>query len=198
MASAALPPAGARSVLSRGADLILPIGFIASVLVIMVPMPPELLDVLLALNISVAVIMLLTTIYVRTPLEFSIFPSLLLATTLGRLVLNVDPDSNVGEEGQELGVCPWRCLARLAVEDDEKCRYADILLTAPSLRRAEEMVVEATDKLLPKDVADWDEATIINADRLRPEDFATILAERSQKPPQKPQEERIIWCEWLE
>ena len=89
MASAALPPAGARSVLSRGADLILPIGFIASVLVIMVPMPPELLDVLLALNISVAVIMLLTTIYVRTPLEFSIFPSLLLATTLGRLVLNV-------------------------------------------------------------------------------------------------------------
>ncbi|MGH7137000.1 MAG: flagellar biosynthesis protein FlhA, partial [Pirellulales bacterium] len=39
--------------------------------------------------ISVAVIMLLTTIYVRTPLEFSIFPSLLLATTLGRLVLNV-------------------------------------------------------------------------------------------------------------
>src|SRR6185437_6704648 len=39
--------------------------------------------------ICVAVIMLLTTIYVRTPLEFSIFPSLLLATTLGRLVLNV-------------------------------------------------------------------------------------------------------------
>ena len=36
-----------------------------------------------------AVIVLLTTIYVRTPLEFSIFPSLLLATTLGRLVLNV-------------------------------------------------------------------------------------------------------------
>ena len=89
MASGALPAAGARNVLSRGADLILPLGFIASVLVIMVPMPPALMDVLLAINISVAVIMLLTTIYVRTPLEFSIFPSLLLATTLGRLVLNV-------------------------------------------------------------------------------------------------------------
>ena len=50
----------------------------------MVPLPAALLDVLLALNISVAVIMLLTTIYVRTPLEFSVFPSLLLATTLGR------------------------------------------------------------------------------------------------------------------
>ena len=71
---------------------------IASVLVIMVPLPPALLDVLLAANITLSVIVLLTTIYVRTPLEFSIFPSLLLATTLARLVLNVathaaDPDA---------------------------------------------------------------------------------------------------------
>ena len=55
----------------------------------MVPMPPALMDVLLSANITLAVIILLTTIYVRTPLEFSIFPSLLLATTLARLVLNV-------------------------------------------------------------------------------------------------------------
>jgi len=70
-------------------DLILPIGIISSVLVILVPLPTTLMDLLLAANITVAVIVLLTTIYVRTPLEFSIFPSLLLATTLGRLVLNV-------------------------------------------------------------------------------------------------------------
>ena len=72
-----------------GRDAILPIVLIASVLVIMVPLPSALMDVLLATNITVAVIVVLTTIYVRTPLEFSIFPSLLLATTLGRLVLNV-------------------------------------------------------------------------------------------------------------
>jgi flagellar biosynthesis protein FlhA len=77
------------SVLARSPDLILPVGIIASILVIMVPMPAPLLDLMLSTNICVAVIMLLTTIYVRTPLEFSIFPSLLLATTLGRLVLNV-------------------------------------------------------------------------------------------------------------
>jgi flagellar biosynthesis protein FlhA len=47
------------------------------------------MDVLLAANITVAVLVLLTTIYVRQPLEFSVFPSLLLATTLARLVLNV-------------------------------------------------------------------------------------------------------------
>lgn len=75
--------------IARMQDLVLPVGVIASVLVILVPLPPELMDVLLSVNITVAVIMLLTTIYVRTPLEFSVFPSLLLATTLLRLVLNV-------------------------------------------------------------------------------------------------------------
>lgn len=79
----------ARHPLQRVQELILPIGIVTSVLVIMLPLPAFLMDCLLATNISIAVIMLLTTIYVKTPLEFSIFPSLLLATTLGRLVLNV-------------------------------------------------------------------------------------------------------------
>ena len=67
----------------------LPLGLIASVLVILVPLPSFLLDMLLAANITLSVLVLLTTIYVRTPLEFNVFPSLLLATTLMRLVLNV-------------------------------------------------------------------------------------------------------------
>ncbi|MGC4003494.1 MAG: flagellar biosynthesis protein FlhA [Pirellulales bacterium] len=75
--------------LFRVQDLVLPLGVIASVLVILVPMPPALMDVLLACNITVSVIILLTTVYVKTPLEFNVFPSLLLATTLARLVLNV-------------------------------------------------------------------------------------------------------------
>ncbi len=75
--------------LLRLRDLVLPLGIIACLVVILVPLPPLLMDVLLAANITVGVIVLLTTIYVATPLEFSIFPSLLLATTLARLVLNV-------------------------------------------------------------------------------------------------------------
>lgn len=70
-------------------DLIFPVGIITSLLVILIPLPPALMDLLLAGNITIAVIVLLTTIFVKAPLEFSIFPSLLLATTLGRLVLNV-------------------------------------------------------------------------------------------------------------
>lgn len=84
--SGAIPAEGPWT---RPQDLILPVGIIASILVIMVPLPTALMDFLLAGNITIAVIMLLTTIYVRTPLEFNIFPSLLLATTLLRLVLNV-------------------------------------------------------------------------------------------------------------
>ncbi len=75
--------------LNRYRDLILPVGIIACLLVILVPLPSGLMDILLAANITVGLIVLLTTIYVATPLEFSIFPSLLLATTLARLVLNV-------------------------------------------------------------------------------------------------------------
>src|SRR5438132_280740 len=75
--------------LSRWQDLVLPLSLIASVLVIIVPLPAAILDILLATNITLSVIVLLTTVYVRTPLEFNIFPSMLLATTLGRLVLNV-------------------------------------------------------------------------------------------------------------
>jgi flagellar biosynthesis protein FlhA len=80
---------GGAGILRRSQDLVLPIAIVTSVLVILVPLPTALLDVLLAGNITVAVIVLLTTIYVKTPLEFSIFPSMLLATTLARLVLNV-------------------------------------------------------------------------------------------------------------
>jgi flagellar biosynthesis protein FlhA len=75
--------------LARWQNLILPVGIIASLLVLIVPVPAGLLDLLLAANIALAVIILLTTLAVKTPLEFSIFPSLLLVTTFSRLVLNV-------------------------------------------------------------------------------------------------------------
>jgi flagellar biosynthesis protein FlhA len=89
MASGPLASPLSADWLRRGQDLILPVAIIASVLVILVPLPPALMDVLLSGNIAISVLVLLTTIYVRTPLEFSIFPTVLLATTLARLVLNI-------------------------------------------------------------------------------------------------------------
>jgi flagellar biosynthesis protein FlhA len=89
MATGTLPNAGNSSPWARWQDLILPVSMVASVLVIIVPVPPAMMDIFLSINIALSVIILLTTVYVRTPLEFSVFPSLLLATTLARLVLNV-------------------------------------------------------------------------------------------------------------
>ncbi len=74
---------------NRWPDYLLPIGIIACLMVIFAPLPPAMMDLLLAANISVAVVVLLTTIYIKTPLELSIFPSLLLGTTLARLALNI-------------------------------------------------------------------------------------------------------------
>lgn len=70
-------------------ELILPVAIVACVAVILVPLPPALMDILLAGNVTIAIIILLTTLYIGTPLEFNVFPTLLVATTLARLVLNV-------------------------------------------------------------------------------------------------------------
>jgi flagellar biosynthesis protein FlhA len=89
MSSVAAPRPAATGPWALIQDLILPVGMVACILVILTPVPAGLMDLLLAANITIAVTMLLTTLYVRTPLEFNVFPSLLLVTTLFRLVLNV-------------------------------------------------------------------------------------------------------------
>jgi flagellar biosynthesis protein FlhA len=75
--------------LSDSRGLLFPAAIISLLLVILVPLPTAILDLLLVLNITLSVIILVTTIYVKSPLEFAVFPSLLLAITLFRLVLNV-------------------------------------------------------------------------------------------------------------
>ncbi|MFZ9915427.1 MAG: FHIPEP family type III secretion protein [Phycisphaerales bacterium] len=74
---------------ARHRHLIVPISFLALVGVLVVPLPPAVLDVLICFNVAIAAIVLMTTIYMRKPLDFSVFPALLLGTTLLRLVLNV-------------------------------------------------------------------------------------------------------------
>nr|BCX00300.1 MAG: flagellar biosynthesis protein FlhA [Bacteroidota bacterium] len=64
-------------------------GIVLILLVMLIPLPAFLLDVLLALNISLSLLVLLVAFYTRRPLEFAIFPTLLLVLTLFRLSLNV-------------------------------------------------------------------------------------------------------------
>lgn len=69
--------------------LMVPIGIVSLLAVIIVPLPPMLIDLLLVANLALAALILLTTIFVDSPLDFSVFPSLLLFTTMFRLVLNI-------------------------------------------------------------------------------------------------------------
>ncbi|HWE54657.1 MAG TPA: flagellar biosynthesis protein FlhA [Acidimicrobiales bacterium] len=66
-----------------------PAAVIAIVVMLVVPMPSVVLDVLISANISGAVIILLMTMHVKRPLDFSVFPSVLLVATMFRLALNV-------------------------------------------------------------------------------------------------------------
>jgi flagellar biosynthesis protein FlhA len=66
-----------------------PVGVVGIVLLLVVPVPSWLLDILIILNVLLALTILLTTMFVRKPLDFSVFPSLLLVATLFRLGLNV-------------------------------------------------------------------------------------------------------------
>lgn len=88
----------------RASGLVLPITIVGAVLVFVAPVPPELLDLLLAANLTLAVLVLLTTLAIRTPQEFSAFPTILLTTTLTRLVLNVATTRLILLRGGEHGV----------------------------------------------------------------------------------------------
>lgn len=70
-------------------ELVTVVGVITILVVMIIPLPALLLDFLLALNITLAITILLIAMYTVKPLDFSIFPSLLLITTLFRLSLNV-------------------------------------------------------------------------------------------------------------
>ena len=75
--------------LGHHVDILVAVGVISILLVMIIPLPPRLLDLLLAFNITLSLVTLLVAIYTQHPLEFSIFPSLLLVLTLFRLSLNV-------------------------------------------------------------------------------------------------------------
>ncbi|MEI8379575.1 MAG: flagellar biosynthesis protein FlhA [Planctomycetota bacterium] len=76
-------------ILNPRSELIFPLAVMAVLVVLIVPLPTALLDVLLTLNLGITILLLLVTLSVAQPLELSVFPSALLLLTLGRLSLNV-------------------------------------------------------------------------------------------------------------
>jgi flagellar biosynthesis protein FlhA len=75
--------------LLKSADVGIAVVVVGIIMMLIVPLPPEMLDILLTLNIAASVITILISIYISNPLEFAVFPTALLVATLYRLALDV-------------------------------------------------------------------------------------------------------------
>lgn len=89
-----------KRILNNGISLMV----VVIVLFLVIPLPAPVLDVLIILNIALSIMILMITMSISEPLEFSIFPSLLLVTTLFRLGLNVSSTRLILRDGGEAGV----------------------------------------------------------------------------------------------
>ncbi|MDR1083604.1 MAG: flagellar biosynthesis protein FlhA [Deltaproteobacteria bacterium] len=79
-----------QRITNKGAgDIIMGLGVVGIILVFLFPLPTSAMDLLLTFNVTMSVIVLLTALYTLKPLDFSVFPSLLLILTLFRLALNI-------------------------------------------------------------------------------------------------------------
>jgi flagellar biosynthesis protein FlhA len=78
-----------RTQLIKHPDVVISIGVVAILMVMLLPLPRFLLDLLLSFDITLSVVILLVGLQVRRPIEFSVFPSVLLMMTLFRLSLNI-------------------------------------------------------------------------------------------------------------
>src|SRR5262249_24393441 len=83
------PPGGILSQIGNLSDLAVPLSVLGIVMAMIMPRPAFLLDVLISTNITVFVVVLLVSVYITRPVEFSVFPTTLLLLTLFRLALNI-------------------------------------------------------------------------------------------------------------
>src|SRR6266404_3180080 len=82
-------------------DWVVPVATVTLIFVMIVPVPPLLLDLLLATSITLGVIVLLASLYILRPAEFSVFPTLLLFLTLFRISLNIASSRRILLHGNE-------------------------------------------------------------------------------------------------
>jgi flagellar biosynthesis protein FlhA len=82
-------PAVPKSKLNSFAEMAVPLGVLGIVMAMIAPMPSFLLDILISTNITISVVVLMVSMYITKPVEFSVFPTSLLLMTLFRLSLNI-------------------------------------------------------------------------------------------------------------
>jgi flagellar biosynthesis protein FlhA len=96
-----LPTLAEFGVLMKRGDLALAVGVLTILVVLILPLPPILLDLALACSIILSVLILMTALFIHTPLEFSSFPTVLLIATMLRLALNLASTRLILSRGHE-------------------------------------------------------------------------------------------------
>ena len=96
-----LPGLGDVGAFFRRGDLALAVGVLTILVVLILPLPPLLLDFSLAISIIFSVLILMTALFIHTPLEFSAFPTVLLIATMLRLALNLASTRLILSRGHE-------------------------------------------------------------------------------------------------
>ena len=94
-----MAPSPVSEMRGRFAVIGIPFMIVAIVLVMVVPLPPALIDLLLSANQAISVLIIVTAMVIREALQFSVFPALLLVTTLVRLALNVSTTRSILSKG---------------------------------------------------------------------------------------------------
>lgn len=96
-----LPGLGEIGAFLKRGDIALAIGVLTILVVLILPLPPILLDLALAISIIISVLILMTALFIHTPLEFSSFPTVLLIATMLRLALNLASTRLILAHGHE-------------------------------------------------------------------------------------------------
>src|SRR5258705_11029930 len=91
---------GVRDYLKNG-EIALAIGILAILVILLLPLPPWLLDVSLSFSITFSILILMTSVFIRKPLEFSSFPTVLLISTMLRVALNLASTRLILARGNE-------------------------------------------------------------------------------------------------
>ena len=126
-----------------------PLFFLAILAMVMLPMPPLALDMLFTFNIVLALIITLVSVSARRPLDFSIFPTIILATTLLRLSLNVASTRVVLLHGHEGGDAAGRRVVVQTLADGQwRVRVFDGNNLPLELKAVLELLANPCDQLL--------------------------------------------------
>jgi hypothetical protein len=116
-----------------------------------------------------------------------------------RLTLNVDPETNVDDDGKPLGLIGWRCLMRCQRESEDRPGYAEVVLYADCLAQAEELAYDAVAGLLGEPDTVWHEPVLLAADRATPEQLAELLGDApGRTPPRAPRTPTIVRTRFLD